>query len=144
MSQQVSEAVSWLAGWLAGWLCVWLFGFVVFLTRDAGGGARGVHRRYSSFKARTGRRGSPSTLLRQRSSEPLPMSNGVPAARTPPNVSFNITQDTSSSWQSIGHFPITRSSSSVQKTYVGTVFFQFSSSDTRTPPNPTSHTAAAL
>ena len=46
---------------------------------------------------------------------------------------FDITQDTY--WQSIGHFPITRSSSSVQTTYVGAVFFQFSSSDTRAPPN---------
>ena len=65
-----------------------------------------------------------------------------PAARTPPNVSFNITQDTS--WQSTGHFPITLSSSSAQTTYVGTVFFQFSSSDTRAPPNLTSQTAAAV
>ena len=41
-------------------------------------------------------------------------------------------------------FPITRSSSSVQTTYVGTVFFQFSSSETRAPPSLTSQTATAV
>ena len=38
----------------------------------------------------------------------------------------------------LGHFPITRSSSSVQATYVGTVFFKFPSSDARAPPSTTS------
>ena len=41
-------------------------------------------------------------------------------------------------------FPITHSLSSVQTTYIGTVFFPFSSSDARAPPSSTSQTATAV